>query len=115
MVNVAAAVFDGVGVVEIAKSEFWSVSSVRRRLTVFVVGSAGAGGPAGVPGERVLWLSEPKLLSVFPVKLPYDRHSFRRNAARFAGLFLKQTFPLMGFNSGGMMKSGVGAPGRLAN
>ena len=27
---------------------------------------------------------------------------------------MKQTFPLMGFKSGGIMKSGWGAPGRFA-
>ena len=32
----------------------------------------------------------------------------------FSGLFVKHTFPLMGLRSGGIMKSGVGAPGRFA-
>ena len=29
-------------------------------------------------------------------------------------MFSKHTFPLMGLRSGGIMKSGVGAPGRFA-
>src|SRR5262245_16181981 len=100
----------GVGVAVITKSEFRSVSRVRLRLTVFTIGSAGAGGPAGTPGAPSALFA-----SVLPVKLPYDRHSFLWKAKVFNGLFLKQTFPLIGFKSGGMIKSGAGAPGRLAN
>src|SRR6185503_14363381 len=75
----------------------------RRRLTVFMIGRAGAGGP--------------KLMSpaVEPVKAPYERQSFRENAKGFCVLFVKQTLPASGFKSGGMMKSGAGAPGRFAN
>src|SRR4030095_7620251 len=109
IVNVAPAMFLGVGVVLIVKSEFLLVSTVRRRLTVFMIGSAGAGGPAATFASK-----PPKLMPVLPVKLPYERHSFRANTA-FCGLFLKQTCPLIGFTNGGMITSGLGAPGRFAN
>src|SRR5262249_57099279 len=98
----------GVGRVVSWKSALVSVLTVRFRLTVLTIGRAGAGGPAAMKKLP------PLLTSVSLVKFPYERHSFRKKAV-FCGLFLKQTFPLIGFNSAGMMMSGVGAPGTFAN
>ena len=78
----------------------------RFRLTVFMIESAEVGGPKATPAS---------LLPVVPVKLPYETQSFRRNALAFCVLFVKHTLPLIGFNRGGMMKLGTGAPGRFAN
>src|SRR5215467_12534887 len=101
--------FIGVGAVVIAKSAFLLVSTLRRRLTVFMIGRAGAGGPT-----KTFPSKPPKLIPVSPVKLPYERHSFRRNTA-FCKLFLKQTYPLIGFTNGEMITSNLDAPERLAN
>ena len=74
------------------------------------MGNAGAGAPS-----TTVPLHPPESLPVDPVKLPYDTQSVRGKALPFCGLLVKHTLPPIGLTSGGMMKSGAGAPGRLAN
>ena len=95
--------FVGVGVFWIENWEFSgsNVPGWRSRLTVLTTDRAAAAAPAP---------------SVLPVKFPYDRQRLMENASAFSvPLPLKQTLPFTGFISGGMMRSGGGAPARSAN
>jgi hypothetical protein len=83
----------------------FSADPVNARLVVPVIGSAGAGLPAAV------FPKPPELVSVLPVKLPYETQWFLSKADASEVFPLKHTFPEMGEMTAGMVKFGSGRPG----